>query len=539
MLFNSPEFMFLFLPVTLWVFHRMCLAGRIETSKAWLVLASLAFYGWWEPKYLFLITASMAGNYAFAVWLQQLPDSRPRTRWWVLSVGVTANLSAIAWFKYAGFFISTSNAVLGSEFHVRTIILPLAISFFTFQQIAYLVEVYRRSHGAGRLSTYLLFVTFFPQLIAGPIVNYRDMAPQFERMRIGIVPTHLVLGLMVFSLGLFKKVIIADGVAPYSDTVFALTAAGVNPTLLEAWVGALAYSVQLYFDFSGYTDMALGLGCMLGIRLPKNFESPYRAASIIDFWRRWHISLSMFLRDYLYVPLGGSRHGTARTLANVVIVMVLGGLWHGAGWTFVAWGALHGFYLLVNHLWRNTIGSGPKQIAAETGSRLIQWWVQIKAIFARLMGHVLTMLAVVVAWVLFRATTLDEAWRIIRGMFGFNGVALPESWAYKKPQLVNTLGELGVNFQELPTVGPLFTPLADTFRLLGVGNALDNAGTLTALLSLSIPILALFVLPNTGRLMSVRLSSTAIWILTPVCALLAAYAAFGGSGTSQFLYFNF
>ena len=517
------------------------MAGRITSSKVWLVLASLGFYGWWEPKYLLLILASMAGNYAFAMWLERLPDTASRTRWWVVFVGVTANLAAIAWFKYAGFFISTSNAILGSEFHVRTIILPLAISFFTFQQIAYLVEVYRRSHGAGRVSTYMLFVTFFPQLIAGPIVSYRDMAPQFDRISGGILPTHLLLGLMVFALGLFKKVIIADGVAPYSDTVFALSAAGVDPTLLDAWVGALAYSVQLYFDFSGYSDMALGLGCMLGIRLPKNFESPYKAGSIIEFWRRWHISLSSFLRDYLYVPLGGSRHGSARTLANVVIVMVLGGLWHGAGWTFIAWGALHGFYLLVNHLWRNFAGAPHRdaQGVDEGRGAGVPVWSRLKALPQRLLGHALTMLAVVVAWVLFRATSLDEAWRIIRGMFGFNGVALPASWEYKKPALVDALKEYGVSFQELPTVGPLFTPVADIFRLLGVGNALDNAGTLTALLSLSIPILAVFFLPNSGRLLSVRLSSRAVWICTPVCALLAAYAAFGGSGTSQFLYFNF
>ncbi len=498
----------------------------------WLVLASLGFYGWWEPKYLILIIASMAANHLLAIAMERVSDSRKHTRWWLLFFGVFANLLAIGWYKYAGFFISTSNDVLGTEFHIRTIILPLAISFFTFQQIAYLVEVYRRSHGAGDTGTYLLFVTFFPQLIAGPIVNYRDMAPQFDRISAGILPGHLLLGLMVFSVGLFKKVIIADGVAPYSDTVFAMAASGVNPTFLEAWVGALAYTLQLYFDFSGYSDMALGLGCMLGIRLPKNFESPYKAGSIIEFWRRWHISLSTFLRDYLYVPLGGSQRGSTRTLINLMIVMLLGGLWHGAGWTFIAWGALHGFYLLVNHLWR---GWMPASTSAENRSL----WHNVKALPLTLFNHGLTLLAVVVAWVLFRASSVQEAWRIIRGMFGMNGVALPATWEYKNPELVERLKSFGVSFQELPTVGPMFTPLADGLRLSGLGNALDSAGTLTALLSLSIPIIAVLVLPNSGRLMSQQLAPKALWLIAPVCAFLAAYGAFGGSGTSQFLYFNF
>jgi len=538
MLFNSPEFLFLFLPITLWVYHRLCLSDNAAGARTWLVFASLGFYGWWEPVYLILILASIAVNYALALIMERLPDDKKTLRWWWLAFGVIANLSAIAWFKYSGFLFSTSNQLFGSEFHIRTIILPLAISFFTFQQIAYLVEVYRRSHGAGEPSKYLLFVTFFPQLIAGPIVNYRDMAPQFDGLKYGLIPSNLLLGLMVFSIGLFKKVIIADGVAPYSDTVFELAAAGVELSLLEAWAGALAYSIQLYFDFSGYSDMAIGLGCMLGIRLPRNFESPYKASSIIDFWRRWHISLSTFLRDYLYVPLGGSQRGPTRTLVNLMIVMVLGGLWHGAGWTFIVWGALHGFYLLVNHLWRRV---RPSDLATKdrAGTLLVRLSTQIKTLAYRLFSHVLTLTAVVVAWVLFRATTLAEASQVLRGMFGFNGVSLPASWQYRQPALVDTLTSFGISFKELPTLGPLFTPLADTLRILGKGNALDNAGTLTALISLSIPIVAVLVLPNSGRLLRAKLSSRVIWMLAPLCAVLGAYGAVGGGGTSQFLYFNF
>ncbi len=507
------------------------MAGNMSRARAWLVFASLGFYGWWEPAYLLLILASIAVNYGLAKGLDRVPDSRDRARWWILFVGVVANLAAIAWFKYAGFLIGASNAAFGSEFHIRTIVLPLAISFFTFQQIAYLVEVYRRNHSAGDPGTYLLFVTFFPQLIAGPIVNFRDMAPQFDGLKNGILPNNLLLGFMVFSIGLFKKVIIADGVAPYSDTVFGLAAAGVELGFLEAWAGALAYTVQLYFDFSGYSDMAIGLGCMLGIRLPKNFESPYKASSIIDFWRRWHISLSTFLRDYLYVPLGGSQRGPTRTLINLMIVMVLGGLWHGAGWTFVAWGALHGFYLLVNHLWRRKRASKVGQSSANS--------FRLKALPYVLFSHALTLMAVVVAWVLFRATTLAEAVHVFRGMFGFNGISLPATWQYKQPALVDALVGFGITFKDLPTLGPLFTPLADTLRILGKGNALDNAGTLTALLSLTIPLVAVLVLPNSGRLMQVKFTPRTLWVVAPICAVLAAYGAVGGSGTSQFLYFNF
>lgn len=532
MLFNSAEFLFLFLPITLWVFHLLCRAGWKRMSGAWLVAASLAFYGWWEPKYLLLIIGSIAANHLIAIALERCPDTQQRARLLMLTVGVLGNLAAIGWYKYSGFFLSVSNDAFGTDFHIRALILPLAISFFTFQQIAYLVEVYRRTHGAGDTGTYLLFVTFFPQLIAGPIVNYRDMAPQFARLGQGLVSGQLLQGLLVFSVGLFKKVIIADGVAPYSDTVFALAASGVDPTLLEAWTGALAYSLQLYFDFSGYSDMALGLGCMLGIRLPKNFESPYRASSIIEFWRRWHISLSTFLRDYLYVPLGGSQRGPTRTLINLMIVMVLGGLWHGAGWTFIAWGALHGLYLLVNHLWRRRRSSAQQPQVLGVGARL-------RHLIGTGISHGLTLMAVVVAWVLFRATSLMEAGRIIRGMFGFNGVALPDSWQYKKPEVVNTLQNLGISFQELPVLGPQFPLIGDFLRLLNIGEALDEAGTLTALLSLSIPIFIVFVMPNTGRIMNARLTPKLVWVATPICAALAAYGALGGSGTSQFLYFNF
>jgi len=274
-----------------------------------------------------------------------------------LVAGIVLNLSALGWFKYANFIASTVDRWVEAGFTLAPIVLPLAISFFTFQQIAYLVDAYRTARSEPDWLQYALFVSFFPQLIAGPIVHHREMLPQFDEVgRRGPALRDLEVGATIFAIGLFKKVVIADGVAPWSTEVFESVALGAWPGLVESWGAALAYTFQLYFDFSGYSDMAVGLGLLFGIRLPLNFASPYRATSIVEFWRRWHITLSRFLRDYLYIPLGGNRRGPARRYLNVMITMVLGGLWHGAGWTFIAWGALHGVYLLINYAWRAVLG---------------------------------------------------------------------------------------------------------------------------------------------------------------------------------------
>jgi alginate O-acetyltransferase complex protein AlgI len=290
--------------------------------------------------------------------------------------------------------------------------LPLAISFFTFQQITYLVDAYRGETREYHFLHYALFVTFFPQLIAGPIVHHREMLPQFARNTLyRLNAEHLAVGITIFALGLFKKVILADGIAVHATPVFDAAEAGfVTLTFFEAWSGALAYSLQLYFDFSGYSDMGIGLARMFGVRLPLNFNSPYKATSIIDFWRRWHITLSRFLRDYLYIPLGGSRKGEARRMTNLMITMLLGGLWHGAGWTFVLWGGLHGIYLVINHGWRKLIPAG-------NAGRLRKG-----------AGWTITMLAVVVAWVPFRAESLDGATAVLGAMMGNNGFFLPGSY---------------------------------------------------------------------------------------------------------------
>ncbi|MBX2836276.1 MAG: MBOAT family protein [Gammaproteobacteria bacterium] len=534
MLFNSLGFIFVFLPLTLLAYHLLCRASRPDWAILALITASLTFYGWWEPRYLLLITASVLWNYGVGQALMRTPRNLVRRRQWLLAAGITMNLGCIAWFKYAGFFVASANTILGSEIHLHHIVLPLAISFFTFQQIAYLVDTYRDSEGERSFSRYALFVTFFPQLIAGPIVHHKDMLPQFAA-HTGLKLQNLILGSTLFFIGLFKKVIVADGVAPYSDTVFGLAATGVELSFLEAWTGALAYSLQLYFDFSGYSDMAIGLGCLFGIRLPLNFNSPYKACSIIDFWRRWHMTLSRFLKDYLYIPLGGSQRGPTRTYVNLMIVMLLGGLWHGAGWTFVIWGGIHGLYLLINHAWR-------------------RWGWSLEGFVGRVFAQSLTLLAVVVAWVVFRAESMESAGRVLAGMAGFNGVAVPIEWSTKSASVVALLTNAGIEFKTLTNMGPLFTPLRDVAVLSGAQIQVDSVGTVTALLSLSVPIFFALFWPNTQQWMhryEPALTQTApnllsrwlAWRVNPafaiVSAVVAAYACFGGTGASQFLYFQF
>jgi len=398
MLFSSYVFLFLFLPLTLAGFFVIGSRGRKEAAIAWLVCASLFFYAWWKPAYLAIIVCSMLFNYAMG----RLIQKSSRGRFLMLS-GVAANLALLGWYKYAGFFAVNLNHALGLGWNPPEILLPLAISFFTFQQIAYLVDCHHDRSGEYAFSHYCLFVTFFPQLIAGPIVHHREMMPQFELgAAFRLKHDDMAAGFTIFTFGLFKKVIVADGLARYANPVFSGAGDGLALSVLEAWGGALAYTFQLYFDFSGYSDMAIGLARLFGIRLPENFNSPYQAASIIEFWRRWHITLSRFLRDHIYIPLGGNRKGETRRYLNVFATMLLGGLWHGAGWTFVAWGALHGVYLMMNHAWRRFAVPGARGSAV-----------------AGVASRVATFLAVVVAWVLFRAESFAGAVVVLRAMAGF------------------------------------------------------------------------------------------------------------------------
>jgi alginate O-acetyltransferase complex protein AlgI len=408
MLFTAAAFVLLFLPLTLAGFFAI---GRLSPNAAagWLFMASLAFYGVWMPEYVLLLLGSIAGNYWIGLRIAARrakglgPDPIAR-RWLILGVG--ANLALLAYYKYANFFIDNLNLLLGQQWHFADVLLPIGISFFSFTQIAFLADTYQKGVRELRFSHYGLFVTYFPHLIAGPVLHHAQMMPQFrDAQTYRIATANLSAGLAIFMLGLIKKVVLADGVAPYADAVFNPADAGQLPSLREAWLGALAYTLQLYFDFSGYSDMAIGISLMFNVRLPFNFNSPYRAGNISEFWRRWHISLSNFLRDYLYIALGGNRHGAVRRYANLGTTMLLGGLWHGASWSFVLWGGLHGLYLMINHGWRALCGEAlHKRLAGMRSYTLASWG--------------LTMLAVIAAWVFFRATTLDGALNILKAMAG-------------------------------------------------------------------------------------------------------------------------
>lgn len=420
MLFNSYSFIFLYLPI---VFAGMFLIGRRSHRLAalWLGMASLAFYAMWDARFVLLLLASIAFNYGAGCWigLRRASGAAGQAKA-SLMIAIAINLFLLGYFKYANFFIASVSQLLGKHYPALDIILPLGISFFTFTQIAFLVDVHRGITREYDFIHYLLFVTYFPHLIAGPVLHHKQMMPQFSNpATYRIHAEHVVVGLTVFVLGLAKKVLVADNLAEYATPAFNAVRDGQLLTLLEAWIGALAYTLQIYFDFSGYSDMAIGLSLMFNIRLPMNFDSPYKATSIIDFWRRWHITLSHFLRDYLYIPLGGNRHGAARRYLNLMLTMLLGGLWHGAGWTFIVWGGLHGFYLTLNHAWR--------ALKARAG------WHDSGRI-AQLGCAAITFLAVVAAWVFFRADSVAAASSMLSSMAGMHRFR-PEAWVPSREAL--------------------------------------------------------------------------------------------------------
>lgn len=399
MVFSTPVFLFAFLPLTILAFYLVNRRFGHEAGLALLLIASLIFYGWWDVRFMPLILGSMLVNYLIARAI------KPGQGGWLLAFGVTVNLAALGVFKYADFFVRNLNGLTGLELAEPGLPLPLAISFFTFQQIAFLVDTARRITAPDtKPHRYGLFVAFFPQLIAGPIVHHRIISPQFaEKNRQSDLMANLGIGLSIFAVGLAKKVLLADNLAPYANSAFDSAAAGEPVGFLLAWSGALAYTLQIYFDFSGYSDMALGIARMFGFQLPINFNAPYKARSITDFWRRWHITLSQFLRDYLYISLGGNRAGQVRTLINLMIVMLLGGLWHGAAWTFVVWGGLHG--------------------AALIWCRMLDRWFP-NGLFGRFWigSAACTFLFVIITWVFFRAASFDAAAIMLQGMAGLNGL---------------------------------------------------------------------------------------------------------------------
>lgn len=528
MLFNSYAFIFGYLPVTAALFFLLAQRSAVWAC-AWLTFASLAFYAYWNPANLPILLGSIAFNYLAGLAIFRAPAyARP-----ALYIGIGGDLALLAYYKYAAFLVDNLNAWLNLGLPACAVELPLGISFFTFTQIAYLVDAWQRKAREANLLHYGLFVTYFPHLIAGPILHHGEMMPQFAkpgtyRLRY----RNIAIGLTVFVLGLFKKVILADGIAPLASPVFAAASTGDKLSFADAWGGALGYAFQLYFDFSGYSDMAIGLSYLFGIVLPLNFYSPYRATSIIQFWRRWHMTLSRFLKEYLYIPLGGNRHGAVRRYLNLFLTMLLGGLWHGASWNFVLWGAIHGALLALNHLWRalwnkRRKASLPNAVEPRAPSEtdvvgtlcvpssgthsVLPVSTPLPApgggmaLIARGLSTVLTFVCVVLAWVPFRAPDFTSTLKLWRLMFVGDGVH---------------------GFV-------VFSSHSGTPRLIALA-------------------LIVFLLPNTRQFVrfrtfkverDIRSGSWLRWRPTPawavLTALLGVIAVFGLTEVSEFLYFNF
>ena len=396
MLFNSYEFIFIFLPITLILYFWLNRYNKNRLAKAWLVIASLYFYSYFHKSYLILITISILVNYFIG---QKLSSNKYNViqRKILLTIGVVFNLGGLGYFKYYDFFIGNINSLLGTNFTLLHILLPLGISFFTFQQLSFIVDSYKRYDLTYDFLDYCLFVTFFPQLIAGPIVLPTEMLPQFEAEENKKINwENMNKGLYIFSIGLAKKVIIADTIANFANAGFDMMD---KLNFIEAWLTSISYTLQLYFDFSGYCDMAIGIGLMFNIILPSNFNSPYKSTNIQEFWKRWHMTLGRFMTNYLYIPLGGNRKGEVKTLRNLFIVFLASGIWHGAGWNFIIWGMLHGICIVIHRIWKN---SGRKL------NKLVGWFITINLVN--------------IFWVFFRAQTLNEAMKVIKEMFDVNNL---------------------------------------------------------------------------------------------------------------------
>jgi D-alanyl-lipoteichoic acid acyltransferase DltB (MBOAT superfamily) len=421
MLFNSYEFIFLFLPITFFIYFYLSSKRLIVGAKAFLVFASLFFYSWWNIIYLPLILGSILFNFAIGVSLSKDDVLKNKlSKKTILTFGIVCNLLLLGYFKYTDFFISNANIILNSNIDLLHIILPLGISFFTFTQIAYIVDAYRGEVKEMDYLNYSLFVTFFPHLLAGPILHHKEIMPQFNHPKSFVKNyKNIAVGIFLFSIGLFKKVVIADTFAVWATNGFD-KAEVLN--LIEAWATSLSYTFQLYFDFSGYTDMAIGISLLFNIKFPINFNSPYKATNIQDFWRRWHITLSRFLKDYIYIPLGGNRKGETRTYLNLFFTFLIGGLWHGAGWTFIFWGFLHGVALVVHRAW---------QKLNFKLNRILAWFITFNFIN--------------ISWIFFRAKDWDSAIKVLSSMLGFNDIVLPEKIAIK----LNFLSNYGISFGEV------------------------------------------------------------------------------------------
>ncbi len=536
MLFNSYAFIFGFLPVALAGFYGL---GRMRRAWAilWLIAVSIGFYAWWRPLNVLLIAPSILINYALARVLQQYGDSRPGISRAALLGGIGFNVVFLGYFKYLTFLEGTVNDVFSAHLVLTHVILPLGISFITFQKIAFLIDVQAGRIKEFTLRDYVLFVLFFPQLVAGPIVHYREMMPQFHAASARFDAGDAAVGLSLFSFGLFKKVVFADTIALYVTPVYAAAASGRPPGLFDAWLAALGFTLQVYFDFSGYTDMALGLARFFGVRLPMNFNSPLKARNIIDFWLRWHITLTRFLTAYIYNPLSLAltRRRVARgrpvlgrqaslsafvtlLLFPTVLTMFISGLWHGAGYTFILWGLLHGVYLSVNHAWRLARQHLFPQLNAYARA-------------ARPFGWALTFVAVVVSMALFRAPSVAAAVTLWRGMAGGFGADMPNA-------VLLHLGGLTAWLRAAGITGSLASGSAFVHGWLWIAAALALALLAPNTLEILAPYApALGVKPRAGAAPWLSWRPSAGWAIA--LALVAAIGSLSLGQLSTVIYWQF
>jgi alginate O-acetyltransferase complex protein AlgI len=547
-LFNSYEFIFVFLPITLFGFFTIIrLYGR-SLALTWLVVASLAFYSLWNPPYVFFLIGSIVVNYMLAQLIVARRKTDPRISAAATLFGVIGNLFLIGYFKYKNFFLDGVGIVFNSDFPGQEIILPLGISFFTFQQIAYLVDARVGVVGKSSFRDYALFVTFFPQLIAGPIVHHKEMMPQFYSKNSRNVSHDLIIGSVLFSVGLFKKAIIADGLAVYANPAFNLAATGTELDLFSAWLGALAYALQLYFDFSGYSEMALGLARMFGVTLPMNFNSPFKQSSIIDFWGHWHITLTRFFTTYIYNPIAlkvtrsraQNRLSLNRTTLGAfvmlvalptMVTMLLAGLWHGAGTQYLVFGFLHGSYLTINHAWR---------------ANRSYFWPNDESyhFFMKPLGWLITFIAVVIGMVFFRADSVAAGGLIIQGMLGLNGALIPEGLITNLP----IFGQISVWFgiESTPLLGKSFVS-GYMWVIVTLGISLLSPNILhilrahnPALGYKSIETKSPAIIKNASwlhRLRDLSWQATPIWLVIHIVLAISGILAL--SQVTEFLYWQF
>lgn len=482
MLFNSYEFIFLFLPITLIIYFTLNRYGKNNVAKGWLVIASLYFYSYFHLSYLYLILTSIIINYFIGNKLNHKSLTGKERKIWMI-IGVIFNLGLLGYFKYYDFFVENINIIFRTNFTLLHILLPLGISFFTFQQLSFIIDSYNEKSMKYDFLSYCLFVTFFPQLIAGPIVLPNEMLPQFEDKRNKLINyENMNRGLYMFSIGLAKKVIIADTIANFANAGFDKIE---TLNIIEAWMTSISYTLQLYFDFSGYCDMAMGIALMFNIVLPLNFNSPYKSTNIQEFWKRWHMTLGRFMTNYLYIPLGGNRLGERKTLRNLFIVFMASGIWHGAGWNFVIWGVLHGICILIHRVWKNS---------ERKMNKLLGWFITINLVN--------------IFWVFFRAETLNTALKVLKEMFSYKSLI---TIVLEIEQKNNLMG--------------MYQEIKDRFTV----NEID-------ITSLLFTVIITFLLNNTFNIVnSLKINIKNCFVVAFLFSISICYF----NGISNFLYFNF